>query len=553
VIAPPKNGAPNWTHSTPTLDLFLAVALLGLGLSLRWPYLQAVIFPPLDDPAFYLTTGKNLADGRGLTVDVLWSYQIPFPSVTHPSHEHWMPLTSGLVASTSAFQRVLDQGMSFPFPAGQIPGWILGSLLVPLTYLLGRRTLPSSSMNRVLAAGSALLVALSATLSYQSASADSSAPYALLAACALVLAMRHPRRLRHTLGAGLLLGLAYLTRSDGLLLVVAIAIAWWLLPSSVGWRPDTAQLHSPARWSHRIAASRLANSAFLGLVFAAIVAPWLVRNVLAFGTPLPSSVLNQAWLTDYVDTFNFLAQPAFETWLAQGWPAILTQRAEALAHNSGVFLSLTFPWGLMALPGLWLMARQRIFVLPTLYAGVLFLVTAIAFPVSSISGTFYHSLAAVTPFLAVAASYAVYKGLHFFLRKPLLARTASASVMTGLLILGGFQFLSALPTVSERHRKEAAQFRAAAQWLAQNAYPGDVIMTTQPYTLYYASGHPTIVLPGNEPPDSAWDAAQRYGARYLVITQVFGHYPTILHEQPDSRFRLLSTVEGNEIYEIATD
>ena len=83
-----------------------------------------------------------------------------------------------------------------------------------------------------------------------------------------------------------------------------------------------------------------------------------------------------------------------------------------------------------------------------------------------------------------------------------------------------------------------------------NANPGDVVMTTQPYTLNYASGRPTIVLPGNEPPDSAWEAAQRYGARFLVITQTFGQYPEILRQQPDPRFRLLVTMDTTEIYEI---
>ncbi len=79
---------------------------------------------------------------------------------------------------------------------------------------------------------------------------------------------------------------------------------------------------------------------------------------------------------------------------------------------------------------------------------------------------------------------------------------------------------------------------------------GDVVMTTQPYSLHYASGHPCIVLPGNESPDAAWQAAQRYGARYLVISQTFGQYPQILHDRPDPRFPLLVTIHGAGIYAI---
>ena len=78
-------------------------------------------------------------------------------------------------------------------------------------------------------------------------------------------------------------------------------------------------------------------------------------------------------------------------------------------------------------------------------------------------------------------------------------------------------------------------------------------MTTQPYTLNYVSGHPAIVLPGNEPPDAAWQAAQRYDARFLIVTQQFGLYPEILEAQPDPRFQLLADVEGSKIFGIRGD
>ena len=75
-------------------------------------------------------------------------------------------------------------------------------------------------------------------------------------------------------------------------------------------------------------------------------------------------------------------------------------------------------------------------------------------------------------------------------------------------------------------------------------------MTDATHSLNYASGHPCIALPGNEPPDSAWQAAQRYGARYLIVTQDFGLYPEILATQPDARFRLVAEIHGSQIYVI---
>ncbi|NIV32987.1 MAG: hypothetical protein GWN58_27150, partial [Anaerolineae bacterium] len=57
-----------------------------------------------------------------------------------------------------------------------------------------------------------------------------STPYALLAAGALAVAVRRPGERGGYLAAGLLIALAFLTRVDALLLLVAVPLAWWLLP-----------------------------------------------------------------------------------------------------------------------------------------------------------------------------------------------------------------------------------------------------------------------------------------------------------------------------------
>ena len=566
------------------LDLLLVIVLLTIGLGVRWLYVQAVVFPPLDDPAFYLTSAQNLVSGRGLVVDVLWSYQVHFSGVTHPSHEHWMPLTTGLIAAAFALQRAAPAVLESTLRAGQLPGLILGGLLVPLTYVFGRRALPKgkepglslskgkepglslSKGNRWVALGAALLVAANATMSYQSASADSSAPYALLAAWALAVAVRRPGDEGSYLGTGLLVALAYLTRADGLLLLLAIPLAWWLLPvparplvelpdkpaAKLAWDYWPREKGSEEAWRHTVGPS-LSHVLDMAVAFILLVAPWLGRNYLAFGTLLPGSVLSQAWLNDYVDTFNYLAHPTWQTLLAQGWPAILAQRGQALLHNGGVFLLSTFPWGLLALPGLWLLRREWAFFPPLVYSLLLFLVTAILFPTSSVSGTFYHSLGAVVPFLALAAVYAVQQGAQRLGKNRKRVASVFAAVVAGLLLLAGGQVALALPTVAERHQAEKGQFEAAAGWLAEHVAPDDVVMTSQPYTLHYASGQPCIVLPGNEAPDAAWEAAQRYGAQFLVITQSFGQYPQVLHERPDPRFRPLEHLESTEIYEISLE
>jgi len=169
-----------------------------------------ITFPPLDDPAFYVQTARNLAAGRGLVSDVLWSYQFSFPSVSHPSHEYWMPMATLLMAP---WIRALGDTLF----AAQLPGTLCGALLVPLTYALGRIVLPG---DRRIAVGAALLLLAGALPVYQAASTDSAAPFAVLGAGALLVGgMAIERRsVSLSLLAGLLGGLAYLTRSDGMLI-----------------------------------------------------------------------------------------------------------------------------------------------------------------------------------------------------------------------------------------------------------------------------------------------------------------------------------------------
>lgn len=545
------------------LDLVLLGVLFVASLGVRWQYARAVVFPPFDASAFYLITAANAVEGRGLEIDVLGSYQVPFPAVTHPSHERRMPLTTAAIAAAYALQPFFSGASEASLETGQWPGLILGSLLAPLTYLAGRRALPQGKGNRWISLGAALLIAVNGTLAYQSATADSSAFFAFLAAGALAVAVRQPGERGGYLGAGMLVALAYLTRADGLLLLLAIPLAWWLLPM-----PARRAVELPETPAGRLAwekwprqqGERSDQPLFLGpglrhvvdliVAFALIVAPWLIRNYLAFGTPLPSPVLAQAWLSDYVDNFNYLAHPTPQTWLAQTWSVLFDQRLQALAHSGQVLVQGTFPWGVLALPGLWLLRREWSLFPAIVYGLLLFFGTALLFPISVLSGLFYQAVGAVLPFLALATVYLIYRVSQLLGRQPPIAATIGATVTVALLLLAGWQAVRTLPDVRERSLEDGSRFHAVAAWLSENTATGAVVMTDATHQLNYASGHPTIALPGSEPPDAAWQAAKRYGASYLVVTQEFGLYPGILTAQPDPRFRLLAELEGSQVYEI---
>lgn len=553
------------------LDLLLGILVFAAALAVRWQYVQAIVFPPLGDPAFFLTTAENVIARQALEVDVLWNYQPSFASITHPSHERLMPLTTGLIAAAYAVERFFSGALQASLRTGQMASLVVGALLAPLTYLIGRRVLPgrpgttlgSSKGSRSVSLGAALLIAANGMLSYQSASADSSALFALLAAWALSLAVRKPGEQGGYFGAGLLVALACLTQVSGLLLLLSIPLAWWLLPLPARARielPDNPAAELAWKyWPRQRVVNNgqpgtlgpsLRNVLDLAVAFALVVAPWLIRNHLAFGTALPTSPVSQAWLTHYLDSFNFWSHPTWQTWLAQDWQTLLDQRVQALLANGQILWSSTRPWLVLTLPGMWLLRREWSFFPSIVYSLLLFFGLALVFPLLSASGSLYRSLGAMMPFLALAAVYAVQRATQPFRRYPRFANALAVSAFVALLALSLNYSPQRLPTITERHQADKEQFQTAAAWLAEYADPGDVVMTTQPYTLNYASDHPTIALPGNEPPDAAWEAAQRYKARYLVITEPFGLYPLVLQEQPDPRFRLLEEMDTTLIYEI---
>jgi hypothetical protein len=466
--------------------------LTGIALAMRLACERAVVFPPLDDPAFYLSVARNVVAGRGLVIDALWSYRGGFPAVTHPAFEHWMPLPSLLMVPCMAL-------LGATLRAGQIPGLLMGTALAPLTYLLGR-----GCLGRKMALIAGLLVACNATLAYQSASADSAAPYALVGLLALWAISG-----RRWVLAGLLVGLGYLTRADGLLLaIVALGMLLW------------AAYQERWPWRQGLVALWMIIGGWM-----LVVGPWLVRQWFAFGTPVPLPAVEVALMPGYLAFFRYPPDAGPPVSGAAFWGL----RWAGLGHNLGVFLVTTFPWGVLGVVGLaYLWNRDQVWRGSAAYSLLLFLFTALVFPVTTLAGTYYHSLGATVPFLALGAVTVIAAGLRWMAIRRSVRRTYLDVAIAALLALAVGQMILSLPAVAQRHREEQATFAAAASWLENNVAANAAIMTTQPHTLHWVTSRLAIVLPPNDPPHAAQMAARVYGAEWLVITQTWGPYPAVV-------------------------
>jgi hypothetical protein len=488
--------------------LFAAALLIRLSLALQLP------FPPLDDPAFYLQTARNLTAGRGLVSDVIWSYQFLFPAVTHPSHEYWMPLATLLMAPwISLFQAT---------EAAHLSGVICGALLAPLTYWLGLRT---AACSRWVASGAALLVVGSVSLVYQSASFDSAMPFALCAGVALIAGGLAVERAawRWALLSGLASGFAYLARSDGLLVLICVGAVMWL----------------------QIAPRRGVWRLWLGLAFGAVllILPWWWRNWAVFGVSQPVSPGAAIALQDYAQLFSWDAAPTLAQLWARGLPFIIDLRVQAVLHNINVWLLMTFPFGLLGVLGL-LRERRTVFRLGFIYGVTLLLVTALFFSVPTLFGLFYHSSSAVVPWLAVG-SMALLRRL--WLRRPLRLIAVGLAVGVSMLLLA--QWALALPAVIADSEQNQARFAEITRWLRLNVPADQPILTTQANTLNYASGYPALSIPVAQDAAVLRQVADRYGVRYVVVTERNGQYPQAL-DQPAARARLIAEFPETSIYEL---
>jgi 4-amino-4-deoxy-L-arabinose transferase-like glycosyltransferase len=496
------------------LDVWIALGLLAAGWAIRLALATRLEFPPLDDPAFYVQTARHLAAGRGLVSDVLWSYQFPFPGVSHASHEYWMPMATFLM--TPWIKAFGDSLL-----VAQLPGTLCGALLVPLTYLLGRLVKPD---DRRIALGAALMPLAGALPVYQAASTDSAAPFAVLGAGALLIGGLAIERRSGWLGllAGLLSGLAYLARSDGMLIPLLIS-AFIVL-------------------NLRLSRRSVALLVLLGIGCAVPMGFWWLRNLHVFGVLQPVPPLMVAALQDYAQMFNWNDPPTLASLFSRGIQFVAGLRFQALWHNLGVWLLIAFPYGIFGWLGL-LRKQNVMLTLGLAYAIVLMLSSALVFSVPTLAGLFYHSAGAMIPWLAVGAALALSQ-----IARRRRAAAFGLCAATGILIIA--QAALAWPRAIDDSAANAVTFADAAAWLTENAEPGEPVIATQAHSLNYASGQPAMSLPAGQDVASVRTLAASYDARYILLTERFGRYPDALDEHLGDGIELVLQTPRLLVYEI---
>lgn len=120
------------------------------------------------------------------------------------------------------------------------------------------------------------------------------------------------------------------------------------------------------------------------------------------------------------------------------------------------------------------------------------------------------------------------------------------SIAVLLLVLA--QLVLSVVTAKDLHKRWEGEFSLASQWLS--AQGAQAVVTTQPYSLHYASGLPAVMLPAGDPPETVREVAWRYNADYVVGFGRFGRYPQALREDSPPGFTWAFESDALWIYEV---
>lgn len=485
------------------------VALYLLALVARLAVAAGFPDPAYPDSFYYVDVARSLASGHGFNVDFLWIFaevggRIPAnPVLPIPSNAHWMPLASLVQVP---FIWVLGPTAM----ASAIPFALFGALAAPLAWAIGR----DAGAKPMVAAGAGVMTALPALTFAFMAQPDNFSFYQPLVAGALFLGGRGMRGNPRAFAlAGLLAGVATLSRNDGVLVlgVLGLAFLWDRARSLRGWAGEPRR---PAR---------VPLAAALGAValFAIPVVPWLARQLAVFGSISPSSASGKVLFIRDIGEWNSITTPAsLDHLLGMGLGPLLMTRVNGLGSALLIFtvLGCAFFLAPFLLIGTWRRRRDATFGPYLGYAAVLFAFSTLISAVHVPGGTFIHSAVALLPHGYVLALEGVLATVGAIAARR---RSWDVSAASRIFTLGtvAFTVIAAVAGSFATHatwESKRERMQAVAQALDASAAADDRVMSIDASGYRYWSGHGGVVLV-NDPLDTVEQVARAYAIRWLVL------------------------------------
>ena len=480
---------PNRTPRPATRYDLLWVALIGLSIQAFWAW--RIQHPTYFDAYYYTNNALRLAQGHGVTEMIIWQYLDNPTGLPTPSFTYWMPLPTLIAAAGYA--------ISDTFRAAQFPFWLLAGLLPGLSFLLSR----TLSGERWQAWTAALFTAAGGYYAAYFSQPTTFAPIAWLGALGLwsLGGAARRRQVRYWLLAGILAGLAHLTRADGVLFLM-VGLALWAWDMVRGRRPG---------W---LAALALLAGYLL------VMTPWFWRNVAVMGRPLPTAGTQTIFLTTYDDLFAYNRTFTLQTYLEWGWGNIWRSKLSALwlaaqtfvAVSGLIFLSPFILWAWVS----WGRGDNHAWLRPlTWYTWGLLGIMVLVFTFPSGRGSLLHASAAIWPWMTPLAAGGMGMAVEWIAaRLPHWQPQRAKRVFAGMFLI----IAAILSFITSGGKPLGGKEVALIQQISHTLPPQAIVMVLDAPLYHYHTGNPAINVP-NEPPDVLLQAADQFQAAYLILDQ----------------------------------
>lgn len=482
-----------------------------------------VRFPGIADPNHYYNMGVRLNEGHGYTIDYIWQYNDVYDAVTHED-DHWMPMASWITAAgMKLFGVNVDGGISLFL--------LMGSLLPFVGYYAARAFACGREISLFLGAATAFVP----EMVLNSVRTDTTIPNMLLLGAVFLLV--HYGWTREKIGAfalaGVLTGLAYLTRSENLLVLIAVvvSVAFWAL----------IERKLPSR-------KVIIGVAVMSIAAVLVAMPWILRTYALNGTTSTPTMSNMFYLTDHNDHYLFDRHLTLEGYLASQTPTqIIGKRLFEMAASVKIMVVtldvLIFPVlagaALLILEARREKSRWRA-LLPTLILLLGFFVFyTVLVPYKSQGGSFKKAFLSLIPLLLPLAGLALERAVT-----DERLRRGAMLILLGLLAFNALDLVRLDAAAANSYLASIEDVRDFALTLPDTNGDGQLVFMTQdPFILGYV-GMPSVMYPMPDL-DTVAEVVTRYNIDYLLMPAARPELDALQAGRlTDARFEQVAALHG---------
>ena len=312
---------------------------------------------------------------------------------------------------------------------------------------------------------------------------ESFAPFAVFGALALYWASAESKW--KWLAAGACVGLAHLSRADGVLLLLPVLLV-------------QIRLHDPSG-RRRIFIPHPLSLIPILIGYCGVMLPWFMRNLSVIGAPL-STVGSQAiWMCNYDElfaygkTFDLAHLLSCNNLIGARVNGVTSGAVHWLAEAGMIFLAP------LIVIGLWRERRARVFRAALWYALLLFVAMTLVFTFAGDRGGLFHSTGALLPFFYAAAPIGLDGAIDWIAerRRSWNAATArhvfSVAIVAYAVVLSLFIYRGRVigPDWNDPvWNKSDRVYAAIGQWLRDRGEINPIVMVNNPPSFTYQTGLP---------------------------------------------------------------